>query len=59
MAPLFMRGELRCVLVEDGGQCVMLAGAHMMPEWSAGNWDTRTLNSLVRLPAAIMPQSIF
>jgi len=35
------RGGLRCALEECGGQCVMMVGIPMMPEWYADSWDMK------------------
>ena len=36
--PISMRVEWRCVSMTSGGQCVMMAGAVLMPLWSVNSW---------------------
>ena len=38
-----MRVELRYASMTSGGQCVMMAGAVLMPVWSASSWVMHTL----------------
>ena len=33
-----MRVEWKCASMTSGGQCVMIAGAVLMPVWSASSW---------------------
>jgi len=36
--PISMRVEWRCASMTSGEQCVMMAGAVLMPLWSASSW---------------------
>ena len=36
--PISMKVEWRCASMTSGGQCVMMAGAVLMPVWSASSW---------------------
>ena len=40
MGPQQMKEELKCVLMESGGQCVAVAGIEEKPKLFVGNWDT-------------------
>ena len=36
--PISMKVEWRCASMTSGGQCVMMAGAVLMPLWSVSSW---------------------
>ena len=40
MGPHQMREELKCVLMESGGQCVTVVGIEEKLKLFADNWDT-------------------
>ena len=37
--PISMKVEWSYASMTSGGQCVMMAGAVLMPVWSASSWD--------------------
>ena len=41
--PISMRVEWRCASITSGGQCVMIAGAVLMPLLSASSWVMQPL----------------
>ena len=45
MGPHQMREELKCVLMESGGQCVTVVGIEEKLKLFADNWDTTLLVS--------------
>ena len=42
-APISMKVEWRYASMTSGGQCVMMAGALLMPQWSVSSWDMQLL----------------
>ena len=42
-APVSMKVEWRCASMTNGGQCVMMTGAVLMPVWSASSWVMQPL----------------
>ena len=47
MGPHSMRVELKCIIMVNGAQCVMMGGAILMPMWYADSLDFHQEDALM------------